>query len=200
MWLVEELPPVKETKPSNWRLDRIDIYDVLNKIIKNSSVFEWLTPTLLLHWLKNRSIKVKEIPSWEIIIKENDSDCDSFYVLLNGELWIYKGSTQIAIINKLSVFGEIGFLDQHQKRTATVKANSAVAVLIITNAFLCSIDARTQWTIFRNLARELSQKVLTMNTQILKDSSTTHHTISELTSKMTDQILGNFIDSWVPIR
>ncbi len=84
----------------------------------------------------------------DVIIREGEV-ADEFYILLKGEVEVSRdcpgsGVEQLARLNKRGdYFGEIGLLQQHGRRTATVRAvgQEPVEVLVIgRTAFIAMID------------------------------------------------------------
>ena len=65
----------------------------------------------------------------DVIIEAEAKDREA-YIIESGECAVYKNDIQLCILQKNSIFGEIGWL-QHLPRTATVKANTDCKVYVL---------------------------------------------------------------------
>ena len=63
---------------------------------------------------------IKFFKKGDTIIKDGDTDREA-YIIESGEVEVLKNDIQLCILEKHSIFGEIGWLE-HIPRTATVKA------------------------------------------------------------------------------
>lgn len=143
-----------------------DLTPILNKIISNSYIFKWVPANVLYSWLKQWKIWIEKISKWTNIIKENDKNSYSFFVLLDWDLWIFKWRLKLASIQDIAVFGEIWFLNHNIKRTATVKAMSESVIMVFSDDFIQTLDPIISSLIYRNLAIELTNKLVHMNDMV----------------------------------
>ena len=66
----------------------------------------------------------------DVIIEAGAEDKEA-YIIETGECAVYKNDIQLCILQKNSIFGEIGWL-QHLPRTATVTAHTDCLVHVLT--------------------------------------------------------------------
>jgi serine/threonine protein kinase len=72
-----------------------------------------------------------EVSDGDVIINEGDID-HSIYMIVNGHCSVMKGETEITVLTRGEIFGEIAFLAE-RKRSATVKARGEASLLRITS-------------------------------------------------------------------
>lgn len=91
-------------------------------------LFEWLDSSSLLEVIKKWQIK--NLKSDEIIIEQwADSDWKA-YIILDWSVDVFIDWQKVAVIEKWSIFWEYALLSD-EKRTATIKTNWIVTVLVI---------------------------------------------------------------------
>ena len=62
----------------------------------------------------------------EVIVKEGEEDCDA-YIILDGEVEVFKHGQVVATLQENQIFGEIALVDQ-RPRTATCISKTAVTL------------------------------------------------------------------------
>jgi CRP/FNR family cyclic AMP-dependent transcriptional regulator len=102
-----------------------------------------------------------EIPDGTVLIQE-DARTDELFLLLAGSLSVRVRGTEVARRGPGDFVGEQALLDPVQKRTATVTAIEPCALIRLAEAQIEEI-ARAEPTIWRNIARELSRKLIARN-------------------------------------
>lgn len=169
-------------------------YQIVSKLLNCSPVFNGLTVEMLINWLKRKLIRVKNYSENQIIIQENDEDCTSFYVLLDGIVDIYKWDNIVASLDPISIFGEMWYLDETTWRTATVKARNKVVVFCVTQAFVDTLKSSTQAKLIRTLWAQACSKLKNMNTVVANWSKA-----SALIDAAAKELSGTIVMSWVPV-
>lgn len=157
-------------KDHDFTKDNISINEIIFKLIEKSYFFKWLDIKIIISAIKKWRIKIVELKKWIEIINENDHNCDVFYVLLRWKLWIFrwknKHKHKICDIDKISVIGEIGFINPELKRTATVVTEEKSFLMRFDRVFIDNLSERDQLKIYKNFAREISSKVM-VSTEII---------------------------------
>lgn len=82
----------------------------------------------------------KDFDAHECVFEENDLG-KSLYIIISGSCSISKGGTQLAVLKKLDVFGELAALDP-ERRSATVTALEPMKTFIIHQHALYEIMSR----------------------------------------------------------
>jgi len=118
---------------------------------------------------KKGGLSVISILPGETIILEWDSDCSSFYIFVRWKFSVFVGNKRIAETNMgMEVIGEVGFIDPDNKRIATVIAewelwtNERNVMIRIDQSFIektLHTYPLKQLRIYRNLAREMAEKL-----------------------------------------
>ncbi|MDX1454492.1 MAG: serine/threonine-protein kinase [Gammaproteobacteria bacterium] len=109
----------------------------------------------------------KQYASGQNIITEGEED-DSFFVIVSGDVSVWKNDTELGVLTEGDVFGEMGF-NGRVERTATVRARGSVSVLCLNQQAIerASPDAQLKFnkvfvnTLIDRLARtneKLSQR------------------------------------------
>ena len=97
-----------------------------------------------------------DLPAGTVLCKEGSRGRE-FFVILEGEAEITKGSRHVATVGPGDFFGEIALLE-HLQRTATVTAATPLRVFVISDlAFKGVLD--TDPTIERKLLRTLARRL-----------------------------------------
>lgn len=71
----------------------------------------------------------RQYGSGQNIITEGEED-DSFFVLVSGEVTVWKNDTELGVLKEGACFGEMGF-NGRIERTATIRARGSVSVLCL---------------------------------------------------------------------
>ncbi|MCK9272463.1 cyclic nucleotide-binding domain-containing protein [Candidatus Gracilibacteria bacterium] len=157
-------------KEHDFTKDIISINEIIFKLIEKSYFFKGLDNKIIISAIKKKRINIIELKKGIEIINESDHNCDVFYVLLRGKLGIYRGKNKhkhkICIIDKISVIGEIGFINPEIKRTATVITEEKSFLMRFDRVFIDNLSENDQLKIYKNFAREISSKVM-MSTEII---------------------------------
>jgi len=159
------------------------ITPILETIISNSYIFQWLSPNILINGLSMWFIRIERISEWELIIKENDENCGNFFVLLDGDLWVFKWNKKISQLKQMEVFGEIWFLDPKMRRTASVKSLSEWVIMTLNQDFINYLDLPIRLIISHNFNKELTRKLLAMN-KIVSGLWSWHLTVEQISDML----------------
>ncbi|EKD66849.1 MAG: hypothetical protein ACD_49C00008G0013 [uncultured bacterium (gcode 4)] len=163
-WAIDENWTKKE---HDFTKDNISINEIILKLIEKSYFFKWLDNRIIISAIKKWRIKIVELKKWIEIINEDDHNCDVFYVLLRWKLGIFRGKNKhkhkICDIDKISVIGEIGFINPELKRTATVITEEKSFLMRFDRVFIDNLSEKDQLKIYKNFAKEISSKVIIAN-------------------------------------
>jgi len=87
----------------------------------------------------------RNLASGRNIVTEGELD-ESFFVLVSGEVSVWKGDTELGVLREGDCFGEMGFFN-HIKRTATIRARGTVDLLVLSAAAIerASKDAQLKF-------------------------------------------------------
>ncbi|MCA8838372.1 MAG: protein kinase [Gammaproteobacteria bacterium] len=89
------------------------------------------------------------------IIREGDTD-NSFYIVITGEVDVYKGDIRISQLREGDSFGEMGFMGGARvNRTASVQASSEVMLLRINSVILDNLNITTQLRFYKVFSSSL---------------------------------------------
>lgn len=94
-------------------------------------------------------------------IVDEGSPGDSLFIILSGNVGVYKGSAQVSVRNAGEVVGEMSLIDQ-APRSATLKANEDLALLAIKNKQLFELlrkDSRLAVKILWAFSAELNSRL-----------------------------------------
>jgi CRP-like cAMP-binding protein len=97
-----------------------------------------------------------DLPSGKAMAKEGDRGRE-FFVLLEGEATVTRGSNRLNTMKKGDFFGEIALVTK-MPRTATVTATSEVTVLVITERDFSALLKRSP-EIGRGVAHALAERI-----------------------------------------
>lgn len=98
--------------------------------------------------------------------------CDAIYIILKGSAVVEKETNSrqtrvsFGVLQKGNCFGEAGMLLQ-ESRCATVKANEEVFAFKITEERLQNLKPETRAKFFRQLATDLSKKLVESSKKIV---------------------------------
>jgi alpha-amylase len=163
--------------------------ELLNKLIH--PIFSTLTPEELKYLVK--LAKIKTFLANEIIIREGDSG-QEIYIILEGQVEVTKDNTKdnkknnkvitLATLDAGSIFGEIATIT-NEARSATVTAVVNTVVLLLDIAVIkkdIQDKAKIIYEkILKNLAIELSKKIIYTRDKITKYNPQEQDEISHLT-------------------
>ena len=90
----------------------------------------------------------------ETIIQEGEAD-NSLFIVITGEVEVYKGDTQVGQLREGDSFGEMGFMGGNINRTASVIASSEVMLLRINAFILDNLNPATQLRFYKIFASSL---------------------------------------------
>jgi serine/threonine protein kinase len=120
----------------------------------------------------NEIWEILRASSWEDfndgdpIITEGDID-DSFYILVEGDVVVKKGNTNIGALTKGDCFGEMGYISKTQ-RTATICANGRVSLLRAKATLMEQASESTQLRFTKVFLRTLIIRLSHANERIKK--------------------------------
>ena len=91
----------------------------------------------------------------ETVIREGETD-SSFYIVITGEVDVFKGDTKVSQLREGDSFGEMGFMSGSRvNRTASVKASSEVMLLRINSVVLDNLNPTTQLRFYKVFSSSL---------------------------------------------
>ena len=100
----------------------------------------------------------QEFGAGEQLIAEGEFG-DSFYVLVDGEVGVKKGDTQVDVLQPGACFGEIGFVTR-KKRMASVFARTPVTVLVIRAGLIERISMGCQLRFHKGFIDTMAERLL----------------------------------------
>ncbi len=107
--------------------------DTLSGPIDESTFLSTLNEETIVQ-LSNRGF-IMDLEPNSLVTREGHSEREMF-VVLQGELEVLKGGTQIAKVGRGEVFGEMAFFLERGKRTASVKTLRASKIVVIKRSFI----------------------------------------------------------------
>lgn len=141
---------------------------ILAKLIDSVALFCGLSQAELIDLLTNSDKCI--FPANTVILSEG-SDGNFMYILVEGEVAIVKGKTQIlAKLTSGDCFGEMALVDNHTRSASVVSTVPCVLIRVSENAFNQKPPISTK--LYRNIARQLSSRLRDSNAMIslgLKD-------------------------------
>ena len=128
-----------------------DFFDYVNSIpffqaFSREQVRELITSSNIIRVAKDKEI-----------IREGDLD-DTFFIILNGQVRVKKGTKIIATIDAGECFGEMALLG-HQPRTATIEATTNCTLIKIKASFLNKFSDSVQLLLYRRFAKILTRRL-----------------------------------------
>jgi len=100
----------------------------------------------------------QELESATEIIHEGEFG-DSFHILVEGEVAVRKGGTEVDVLRKGSCFGEIGFVTR-KKRMASIVARTPVTVMEIRAALIDRISVGCQLRFHKAFIDTMAERLL----------------------------------------
>ncbi|MDD2565897.1 MAG: cyclic nucleotide-binding domain-containing protein [Candidatus Gracilibacteria bacterium] len=143
--------------------------DISRIIIEKSGLFNGISDNLILEPLEEKKIKINYLSPGSSIIKEGSYNCDSIFLLLCGELDIYKEGVKLTTINQMCVVGEMAYLNPKIKRSATVKTPNGAYILMLTRDFIDSLGEKHSEIIKQNLYNFITEKLIKTNETLAAD-------------------------------
>ncbi|HEX7029917.1 MAG TPA: serine/threonine-protein kinase [Gammaproteobacteria bacterium] len=107
----------------------------------------------------------RNLASGRNIVTEGELD-DSFFVLVSGEVSVWKGDTELGVLREGDCFGEMGFFN-HIKRTATIRARGTVDLLVLSAAAIERAPKDVQLKFHRVFVRTLIERLAKTNERLL---------------------------------
>jgi CRP/FNR family transcriptional regulator, cyclic AMP receptor protein len=153
------IPNASKT-PSSARLDAPLSIAMLREI----GLFGALSDSVLEHLA--RTLKTARVPAGETVFREEDTFAREMYVLLDGEMEVFKKSRRgremrVAVLGPNDCFGEMSMIDM-QARSATVRAIAPSRLLKVTAEDMDALyrsDLKSYTLIVLNIARDLSRRL-----------------------------------------
>jgi len=91
------------------------------------------------------------------IIVEGEID-DSFYVIVEGEVAVYKGGKELSVLRRGDCIGEMGYL-MRSKRTASIAAKTHTSLLKLNSTIMNQLSNRCQVQFLRVFLRTVIQRL-----------------------------------------
>lgn len=107
----------------------------------------------------------RQFASGKNIITEGELD-DTFFVIVEGEVTVWKEDTELGILGKGDVFGEMGFA-RRIKRTATIRARGSVHLLCLNATAMKRASRDTQLKFHQVFVTTLIDRLATANERLL---------------------------------
>ena len=104
-------------------------------------------------WEVLRASSWQDYAAAEEIVKEGEMD-DRFYIIVSGHCGVERHGTRMGVLDTGDCFGEASYVEG-AKRTATIRAASAVTVLKVSSTLLEQVSASCQLRFNRVFLRTL---------------------------------------------
>ena len=134
------------------------------KMLKSLHFFEGFSDGMIRE--VGKVAKWESYPAEHILIKEGTQD-DGFYVIVNGQLSVIRDEQTIGSIDPGECVGEIAYLTG-QRRSATVKALTKVAVLHVTAKLADWASLPLQMRVNKSFQQALIDRVLRANDRLVR--------------------------------
>ncbi len=105
-------------------------------------------------------------PEEEIIVEGDIDDC--FYIIVQGNVEVMKGSAVIRNLQQGDCFGEMGYLAK-TKRTATIRAQGDVSLIKINSTVISQVSLNCQVRFLKVFLRTLIQRLSATTEQITQE-------------------------------
>lgn len=106
----------------------------------------------------------RHFASGQNIITEGEED-DSFFVLVSGQVTVWKGDTELGVLNEGDCFGEMGF-NGRIERTATIRARGTVTVLCLNQQSIERTASDTQLKFHKTFVDTLIDRLAKTNERL----------------------------------
>jgi hypothetical protein len=138
-------------REQNARIDQQEQFDVLRRLrffhdFSHAEIWEVL-----------RASSMTDYPAGEEIVKEGEMD-DRFYILVNGKCTVERHGKVLGAMDSGDCFGETSYV-RGARRTATIKAETAVSVLRVSSTLLEQVSAACQLRFNRVFLRALVSRL-----------------------------------------
>ncbi len=105
-------------------------------------------------------------PEEEIIVEGDIDDC--FYIIVQGNVEVMKGTAVIRTLQQGDCFGEMGYLAK-TKRTATIRAQGDVSLIKINSTVISQVSLNCQVRFLKVFLRTLIQRLSATTEQITQE-------------------------------
>lgn len=133
------------------------------KMSRRLKFFELFTDDELREIIRNG--QWRNLASGRNIVTEGELD-DSFFVLVSGEVSVWKGDTELGVLREGDCFGEMGF-GGRIKRTATIRARGTVDLLVLSASAIERADKDVQLKFHQVFVRTLIERLAKTNEKLL---------------------------------
>jgi serine/threonine protein kinase len=137
--------------------------DARVKMSRRLKFFENFTDAELREVIRNG--QWRNLASGRNIITEGELD-DSFFILVTGEVSVWKGETELGVLREGDCFGEMGFGGQI-KRTATIRARGTVDLLVLSATSIERANKDVQLKFHQVFVRTLIERLAKTNERLL---------------------------------
>ena len=137
----------QKLREQNARIDRQEQFGVLRRL----KFFHEFSHAEI--WEVLRASTMSEYPAGEEIVKEGEMD-DRFYILVAGKCTVERHGKQLGSMDSGDCFGETSYV-RGARRTATIRAETPVAVLRVSSTLLEQVSAACQLRFNRVFLRNL---------------------------------------------
>ena len=147
----------------NGDLEQIINTNEILRILKRVQIFRNLPKKKLENIIS--MMQISEFEESEIIFEQGDQG-ESFYIIKQGQVEVFKDDLSIRIINRHDFFGERAILF-NEVRTATIKSKGAVCWVLEKNDFLSIIDKSMRRHIMKRIQLQ-DDKVTLQDLNLIK--------------------------------
>ncbi|HEU4623150.1 MAG TPA: serine/threonine-protein kinase [Steroidobacteraceae bacterium] len=137
----------QKLREQNSRIDRQEQFGVLRRL----KFFHEFSHAEI--WEVLRASSWQDYAPGEEIVKEGEMD-DRFYIIVSGQCMVERHGVKLGTLDMGDCFGEASYV-QGAKRTATIRAGSAVTVLKVSSTLLEQVSASCQLRFNRVFLRTL---------------------------------------------
>lgn len=124
--------------------------------IYSLKIFNWLNKGTIDFILKNS--KIEKFSSWEIILLQWENSNWKWYIIKSWEVEVEIWWKNITILWVWEIFWEIALLNE-EERTATVKANTNVELIVLTQENLFEIINSWNETINKDIMKRIEENL-----------------------------------------
>lgn len=133
------------------------------KLTRRLKFFEKFTDVELREIIRNG--QWRNLASGRNIVTEGELD-DSFFVLVSGEVSVWKGDTELGVLREGDCFGEMGF-GGRIKRTATIRARGTVDLLVLSATSIERANKDVQLKFHQVFVHTLIERLAKSNERLL---------------------------------
>jgi CRP-like cAMP-binding protein len=157
--------------------ENANVQEIVRRVRSISSVFDEI-PDAVIHKLLPQ---VRQYLPGTVLMRENERDDPSFYVLIRGKIGISIDGFRISDFSGFRVFGEAGFIGE--PRTASVTVEETIQAIRISPSDVEAFPCEVRGVFYRNLLREVTRKMRSINgryVQSLREMADEHpHILGE---------------------